>query len=153
MDNVLYLFSTHGNESNALKSMWKRGYFENLPLIDSEVVAAMRELNNQYNVFILSKAINTSYCKQEKVNALKRDFPFLDGNQFIIINTNDSKLEHAKAVADMGESVLIDDYRGNLQEWKAAGGRIIKKRFSNKGGYEKILRNWSNVFEVLEVLR
>jgi hypothetical protein len=148
MDNVLYLFSIKNKEQHAVNSMWQKGYFENLPLIDEGVQEGIRYLNAKYNIYILSKCINEQN-KIEKLKALQRDFDFLLPHQKILIMSYESKTEHIRAIADIENSVLIDDFKGNLNEFKLNGGKIIKKRYSNKQGYEYILKNWKDIKNLL----
>lgn len=150
LDNVLALFSIKGQEADALKNMWKRGYFKNLPLIEADAPQVVAQLNQRYKVYILSKAVKTSYCRTEKLEWLEQYLPFLRPDQVIIINTDESKADYIQAVAEPGTAVLIDDYKGNLEEFKRLGGLPIKKRFSNKGGYTHILHNWDEIFSILE---
>lgn len=149
MDNVLYLFSQRGQENVALREMWKKGYFENLPLIDEFVQQELQKLNDEYNIFILSKCINEQ-CQKEKNIALDRDFSFIPSHRRILILLNESKTEHIEKVAKIDESVLIDDFKGNLQEFSEKGGTVIKKRYSNKNGYRHILKEWNNIIDILE---
>lgn len=155
MDNVLFLFSNKGEELKAIKSMWKSGYFENLQPFDSsiEVLTDLWNSREQLNIdiFILSTCIKSKTCKEEKIKALKKYLPFIPQSNIVLIQTGDKKADFCKT--PMAQSILIDDYKENLNYWVAMGGIAIKKRFSHKANYKYIIRNHSDIYEILNDIR
>lgn len=155
MDNVLFLFSEKGEELKAIKSMWRTGYFENLKPFDNsvEVLTDLWNSREQLNIdiFILSTCIKSKTCKEEKTKALKKYLPFIPPQNVILIQTGDRKADFCKTLIE--QSILIDDYKENLNYWTSKGGIVIKKRFSHKANYKYIIRNHSDIYEILNDIR
>lgn len=118
-------------------------FFENYPwkeIIDDKYILnnAINELNeiiksNEYNLAILTH-VNSINEAVLKIKYLRRYF---DDITIIPCPKEISKTQmiHTK------QSILIDDYAGNLREWEAAGG--IGIRFNTKGeekGFKTINR-------------
>lgn len=146
MDNTLALFSTKGKESEALEKMHEQGYFENLEVLDGAKSVLWVLNQNGFDVRILSALIDSPFVEQEKYNWLKKHFPFIPDEKikFVPVGTN-----KAKAIGDVTNQILVDDYKKNLIEWEKAGGIGVKKRYSDKEGYKYIIRHHREIFPIL----
>jgi 5'(3')-deoxyribonucleotidase len=82
-----------------------------------------------FNVYILSSCPNTPYSRVEKRAWLRKYMPYIDDKHIIFCDIGSNKAEIARKYAggDLSKSVLVDDYKVNLQEWRLAGGIAMKK--------------------------
>ncbi len=80
-----------------------KGFFRNAPVIDG-AVAAIKELNDKYDLFIVSAAMEFPLSLPEKLEWLKEHFPFLTWHQFVFCGS--------KTI--IKGDIMIDDHFKNL---------------------------------------
>ena len=150
MDNVLALFSIKGNEGDSLERMFEKGFFRNLPVMQNAVIALKALTMLGFEVRIMSACVETPYCEVEKKEWLKEHFPFIPESHQHFCKVGENKAEMLKAQGiDMTDSYLVDDYKKNLIQWEEVGGLPIKKRFSDKGHWERVVKNHLDVLEIV----
>src|SRR6056297_431968 len=143
MDNTLLDFSIT-NEHNALKDMYKKGYFRNLnPL--PYAIEAVKELNETYNIYILSACVKSEYCKKEKKEWIKEHLPFINQEQIILTEIGQNKNDFATV-----KGALLDDYGKNLREWKK--GLSIRFDWAGIKKEQARIINWKQLDKLKELL-
>ena len=150
MDNCLALFSRKGMEKIAVKDMYKKGYFRNLPTMENAVQTLAGLILEDYDIHILSACINSEYCKSEKLEWIEEYFPFIEKENIHLCKVGQNK---AEVIGDVEGAILIDDYHKNLVEWEKAGGVAIKKRSSEKSGYKYVIKNHFEIFDILDKIK
>lgn len=134
MDGVLAVY-----HPNTVELMYDTGFFLNRPLDETAGRLMSKLINNEnYNVYVLSKAIITQ-CAREKRQWLWKYFPLLDPSNILIISCEDSKLELIEEMIDLDNSInfLIDDLSDNLYEWENGTNCYSIKYFNDINS-----RNW-----------
>jgi 5'(3')-deoxyribonucleotidase len=136
MDNTLFRFSYgKSDDIDAIERMLDVGFFRNLePMQNIKIYEALQLIG--VSVYILSACPPSApHCRQDKKDALKEHMPFIKNSQILFCNNGESKAEFARKKVHL-ESLegvfLIDDWKGNLNAWQAAGGFPIKKAMSFK---------------------
>lgn len=81
----------------------EKGFFKDLPLIENSY-AVIRDLNNKYEVYVASAAMEFEYSLPEKYEWLDKNFPFISWKRRIFCGD--------KSV--LSADVLIDDHDFNL---------------------------------------
>lgn len=151
LDNTGVRFCKNKEDEKVVvkEKMHLEGYYRNLPVIDN-FVEALKKLydDNEHEVFILSSCIDTPYCKKEKLEFLAENLPFIKKENLILINTGENKVSFIKT--PLNRSLLIDDFRLNLQQWEEEGGIAVKKRDSDKDGYKYIVRDHFDIFDIIK---
>lgn len=144
MDGVLADFNAKFSEEKRHK-MFEPGFFLELePLFNKEdLQKSLEKLRSRgYVVNILSKAVDTSFCRKEKLDWLSRHAPWFD--DIIILNSDENK----GIVLNDEPGILFDDYTENLIQWERAGGKGVKVGGRMKDNFPYI----KNISELLEVL-
>ena len=150
MDNTLALFSIKGEEGESLEKMFEKGFFRNLPVLENAVIALKVLVKAGFDVRILSACVDSPYCKAEKTEWLEEHFPFIPKEKIHLMEVGQNKAEVMKAQGvPVTGTYLVDDYSKNLTQWAEYGGIPVKKRFSNKNGWENVVRNHLDIFEIL----
>lgn len=154
MDNNLALFSTKGGDKIALENAKKKGYFRNLIPIEPNLNAKIKRLQELGEVYILSACMPTEYCKKEKKEWIQEHLPCVDSSKVILCNVGDNK---ADIIKEMGiefnkDCILLDDYSKNIIQWHDLGGVAIKRRYSNKKGYDYIYKNYNQAYDIIKGL-
>lgn len=105
-------------------------FFRNLQPIGNPNRTLELLQNLGYKVFILTKVEQRDKMDrvEDKVNWCKEYLPCIKKENIICVPGHLSKVDYIKT--EMENSVLIDDYKENLKEWKHFGGIAIK--FGNK---------------------
>lgn len=147
MDNTLALFSVKGEENQALEQMYEKGYFAKLPILDNAMETLASLMWDGYDVYILSACINSPHCKNDKMKWLEKYFNFIPKENIILCEVGENK---AEIIGNVENCILVDDYHKNLLEWKRAGGIAVKKRSSDKAGYEYMVKDHMDIFDILE---
>lgn len=103
--------------------MYKKGSFLNLkPLVSynllDKIFTKIRAKNKK--VGVLSIAVKSPYCKEEKMEWLKKYCPSFD--EIILLETGDNKAD----AVDVTNSLLLDDYGKNCYDWVKNGGVAYK---------------------------
>lgn len=147
MDNCLALFSTKGNEANAISRMFDKGYFKNLPVIENAMETLSALMWEGHDVHILSACVNSPYCKIEKKEWLEKYFPFIESHKIHLCEVGENK---AEIIGNVKGAYLVDDYKKNLIEWEEAGGISVKKRSSKKTKWNNVVYDHMEIFDIIE---
>lgn len=109
MDGTLAVF----NKNATMEEVFSPNYFRNLAPIPQMVAFAKELIDEGYDVHILSGACFTAI--QEKIDWICEHMPFmpLDNVTFVPVDADKSLF-----IPDPENSILIDDYNKNLEEWK-----------------------------------
>ncbi len=146
MDNTLCLYSRDGDDATALKLMWNKNYYKNLPCFQ-EAPAVIELLQKMgFKIKILSSCINSKYCKKEKIDWLHYHLPSIKDEDIILIDNGENKSDYIKNIENC---ILVDDYYKNLMDWYDAGGIAIKKTYSGK---ERPIPQCSSLVEIIGIL-
>lgn len=108
----------------SLDQFYQENYYLDL-YPQQKLINALKTLGKKHELFILSKVVDSPYCIEEKNQWLDTYMPFVTENHRIFVEYNDSKINHIPS-GIQSDDVLIDDYNGNLKEWKNAGGIAVK---------------------------
>lgn len=116
---------------------WQRllapGFFRHLPVIeDSQEV--LKEINQRYELFIVSAAIEFPNSLKDKLEWLNEHFPFLTWKQFVFCG--DKKLVHG--------DYIIDDHVRNLVHFPGQKYLFTSAHNLNVTDYHR-LNNWKEV--------
>lgn len=150
MDNTLALFSIKGQEGESLEKMFEKGFFRNLPVLENAVIALKVLVKSGFDVRILSACVDSPFCKREKMEWLEEHFSFIPKDKIHLMEVGQNKAEVMKAQGvPVTGTYLVDDYSKNLHQWADNGGIPVKKRFSEKNGWEFLVRNHLDIFEIL----
>ena len=149
LDNTLALFSIKGQEGEALERMFEEGFFRNLPILNNAMEALAGLMWEGHDVHILSACINSPFCKAEKLEWIAQFLPFIEPHNIHLCDVGQNK---AEMIGDVVGTILVDDYHKNLEQWTEAGGIAVKKRFSEKKGYERVVRDHMEIFDIIEQL-
>ncbi len=124
MDGTLARFH---DEINYLERMWGKGFFEELKPF-TNMILGTDLINNQASnveVYILSAAIDSEYCKTEKHNWLDKYLPNIDKHHRIFTKIGEPKSNFIPGGISKSD-YLIDDYNIGLDNWVEHGGSAIK---------------------------
>lgn len=135
-----------------------RHFFYNLMPIDNDAKEAIRVLKDLgYEVKVLTKVDihNAPYYEEralDKIEWIEEYFgDVLTKEDIIIVPIECNKFDYINT--DIKNSVLIDDYKGNLIEWHNKGGIAIKygKKFKNTRPYYQVT-NFAQAVGIIETL-
>ena len=153
MDGVLANFDKAVKQAE-ISQPWLNipGFFSQLePIGDpDQTIEALKEKG--YTVYILSKVEvrdNTERAKNKK-EWISKFLPSIKEEDIIIVPIHEEKTAYIKS--DIKDSILIDDYKGNLIEWQEKGGTAVK--FGNKiketRPYYQIANSIAGIFDLLK---
>lgn len=149
MDNVLCLFSVFGDEDIALKKMYHKGFYKELPCFP-EAPAVIENLQRiGFKVKILSSCIDTPYCKPEKRLWVHYHLPTMKDEDIILITNGENKSNY---IEDIEKSILVEDYFQNIVNFYNVGGLAIKKTYSGKNRPVPQIESLVDIFSVLHEL-
>lgn len=157
MDNTLLRFSYgRSDDMDVLERMLDEGFFKNLePMKHIDIYEAMCLIG--IKVYILSACVNSPYAKKEKRETIDRYMPFIPKNNILFCDVGIDKAKFAlqrTKLKNLTRAFLIDDYKGNLNNWKNAGGIPIKKAMSFKTRpYPTLLDHKDSVDMILSLLK
>lgn len=124
---------------NGRKHVNTKGFFRNAPLMTG-AVQTLQVLNERYNVFIVSAAMEFPGSLAEKHDWLKEHFPFINWQQVVFCGS--------KTVIQ--GDIMIDDHFKNLDNFK--GQTILFTQPHNEGhdnrGHTRV-NNWNDVYKLL----
>ena len=129
-------------------------FFRNLQPIGNpnKTIQLLQDLG--YKVFILTKVEQRDKMDrvEDKVNWCKEHLPCIKMENIICVPGHLSKVDYIKS--EMENSVLIDDYKGNLKEWKDLGGIAIKfgNKWKKEREYFQIVEDIFNSVSLIESL-
>ncbi len=123
---------------NGMKHVNMKGFFRTVPVME-DAIEGMQYLNDKYELFIVSAAMEFPNSLQDKYAWLQEFFPFLNWKQFIFCGSK------VPVCAD----VMIDDHPKNLDYFP--GKRIIFSQPHNKGKNNEYVRinHWSEIYDLL----
>ena len=94
MDNTLCLYSRDGDDATALKLMWNKNYYKNLPCFQ-EAPATIELLQKMgFKIKILSACIKSKYCKKEKLDWIHYHLPSINDEDIILIENGENKADY-----------------------------------------------------------
>ena len=111
----------------------RKGFFLDIPVMPN-CVQVMRELNERYEVFIVSAAMEFPNSLQDKYDWLSVHFPFLTWHQLSLTGSK------ALVTGDF----MIDDRTKNLDPFPGKGYLFTAHHNINETGYPH-LKNWDEV--------
>jgi 5'(3')-deoxyribonucleotidase len=129
----------HEAYPNAYQYVNSAGFFINAPFIDGSV-EALKTLNEQYNLFIVSSAMEFPGSLKEKYDWLNKHFPFITWQQIVFCGT--------KTI--INGDIMIDDHFKNLDYFK--GKTLLFTQYHNYGHNDKHhhrVNNWSEILALL----
>ena len=123
---------------NGLKHVNQKGFFRTVPVMEN-AVEGVKYLNEKYDVFIVSAAMEFPNSLEDKYKWLQEFFPFLTWKQFIFCGSKQA----------VSGDVMIDDHPKNLDFFN--GQRIIFSQPHNIGKDNNYTRmsSWKEIFDLL----
>lgn len=124
---------------NIMQYVFSEGFFRTAPLMPgcTEVV---RELNQQYDLFIVSAAMEFPQSLPEKLDWLNDHFPFLKWQQVVFCGS--------KTIVDA--DIMIDDHFKNLDSFKGSTILFTQPHNANKNaGRHKRANSWNDIASLL----
>ena len=112
------------------EKLFAEGFFRNLPVMD-DAVDVLKEMNKQYEIFIVSAAVEFPNSLKDKHDWLMEHFPYFSWKQLVLCG--DKKM--------ISGDYMIDDHLKNLIHFK--GKPLLYSALHNRDveGYERI-NNW-----------
>lgn len=124
---------------NGRKHVNTAGFFRGAPLME-DAVDTVRDLNEQYNIYIVSAAMEFPGSLSEKYAWLKEHFPFLSWHQFVFCGS--------KSVIQ--GDIMIDDHFKNLDNFN--GQTLLFTQPHNEGhdnrGHTRVA-GWKEIRSIL----
>jgi 5'-nucleotidase len=116
--------------------LFSPGFFRNLPVMeDSQHV--LKEMNEQYEIFIVSAATEFPNSLKDKLEWLLEHFPFFSWKQLVLCG--DKRMVQG--------DYMIDDHERNLKHFTGKPYLFTSWHNLNVTGYDR-LNNWKEVAEV-----
>lgn len=114
-------------------------YFRDLELLDPDAVSVLERLNERFDLFIATAAMEVPGCFTAKYDWLREHFPFLNPQHFVFCGT--------KSV--IHTDYLIDDSPNQLRAFKGTG--ILYDMPYNRyvEGFERV-RGWKEIGEYFD---
>ena len=106
------------------------GFFRHLPVMEDSV-EVLKALNNKYELFIVSAAMEFPNSLKDKWDWLQDHFPFIGWKQ--VAFCGDKKL--------ISGDIMIDDHTKNLKDFKGKPYIYTSPHNLNVTGYDRI-NNW-----------
>ncbi len=119
-----------------LERLMAPGFFRHLPVMEDSV-DVLRELNNRYEVFIVSAAMEFPNSLRDKLEWLMDHFPFLTWRQVALCGSKDI----------ICGDYMIDDHVKNLKGFKGKPYMYTAAHNLNITGYDRI-NNWKEAAEI-----
>lgn len=129
----------HEAYPNAYKYVNSVGFFINAPIIEGSV-EALKILNEGYNLFVVSSALEFPNSLKEKYDWLNKWFPFITWQQIVFCGL--------KTI--INGDIIIDDHFKNLDYFK--GQTILFSQHHNYGQDNKNHQRVNNWDEILTLL-
>lgn len=125
---------TKEQERSIFMTLNEPGYFRDLELIDEEAIEVVRELNEKFDVYIATAAMEVPGSFNDKYDWLREHFPFLNTQNFVFCGN--------KAV--IHTDYLIDDSPGQLRVFKGTGLLFDMPYNKHVEGFERVA-DWKAV--------
>lgn len=124
---------------NAARHVRQRDFFRTAPLIP-DAFEVMKELNNSYEIFIVSAAMEFPNSLGEKYYWLEEHFPFIPWQRIVLCGS--------KTVVQ--GDILIDDHFKNLDPFENRTLLFTQPHNINRGdnGHERV-NDWKEVARLL----
>lgn len=111
-------------------------YYRDMEIVDPDSVQVLRELNDRFDVYIATAAMEVPGSFNAKYDWLREYYPFLDPQKFVFCGT--------KAV--IHTDYLIDDSLNQLEVFSGQGIIYSQPYNEHVTGYPRV-RNWQEVRE------
>ena len=124
---------------NARQYVFENGFFRNAPVMEGSI-QAVKQLNEKYELFIVSAAMEFPKSLAEKYDWLAEHFPFLTWKQIIFCGS--------KTVVQ--GDIMIDDHYKNLDFFQ--GQTLLFAQPHNFGYDDKThtrVKNWEDILKLL----
>ena len=125
-----------------LNAMNEPSYYRDMELLDPDAVEVIQELNERFDVYIATAAMEIPGSFTAKYEWLREHFPFLDPQKFVFCGT--------KAV--IHTDYLIDDSLNQLEAFKGQGILYAMPYNEHVEGYPRV-RNWLDVREYFKIVK
>jgi 5'(3')-deoxyribonucleotidase len=112
------------------------GFFRNLPVM-KDAVDVLKEMNNRYEIFIVSAAIEFPHSLKDKLDWLLEHFPFFTWKQLVLCG------EKRMVYGDY----MIDDHARHLQHFNGKKYLFTAVHNADVSGYDR-LNNWEEAAAV-----
>lgn len=112
-------------------------FFRDFELLDPDAVPVLKELNEHYEVYIATAAMDVPGCFNAKYEWLLEHFPFLDPAHFIFCG--DKKVVKA--------DYLIDDNVRQLHSFSGEGILYLQKYNDHCHDFKRV-QNWKEIKEL-----
>ena len=120
--------------------IWDRlrapGFFRHLPVMKGSV-DVLREINDRYELFIVSAATEFPNSLKDKIEWLEDHFPFLTWKQVALCGSKDL----------VSGDYMIDDHLKNLKGFKGKPYLFTAAHNLGVTGYDRI-NNWAEAAEI-----
>ncbi len=117
--------------------VYENGFFRNLIPIDNSI-EVLRELNEVYDVYIASAAMQFPNSLEEKHYWLEEHFPFIPWQRQILCGNKDI----------LKGDILIDDRKYNLESFDGRTLLFTSPHNVNTNGFERV-NTWEEVASLL----
>ena len=124
---------------NCQKHVRQKGFFRNAPIMPS-AIETLKQLNEFYEVFIVSSATVYPHSLKEKYYWMEEHFPFISWKQLVLCGTKTC----------IKGDIMIDDHFKNLDFFD--GKTILFTQPHNSGKNEKTherINGWNEVYSLL----
>ncbi|HEX5024502.1 MAG TPA: 5'(3')-deoxyribonucleotidase [Agriterribacter sp.] len=118
------------------EKLHSRGFFRNLPVMDG-CAKVIEQLNERYEVFIVSAAMEFPNSLNDKLDWLNEHMPFLTWRQLVLCG--DKRM--------IAGDYMIDDHTRNLLHFKGKAYLYNAAHNTHETGYERI-NNWDEVAKI-----
>jgi len=118
------------------EKLHSRGFFRHLPLMDG-CAKVIERLNERYEVFIVSAAMEFPNSLNDKLDWLNEHMPFLTWRQLVLCG--DKRM--------ISGDYMIDDHTRNLVHFKGKAYLYSAAHNTHETGYERI-NNWDEVAKI-----
>lgn len=124
------------HQSLVLERLHSPGFFRDLPVMD-DAIEVLREMNQRYEIFIVSAAVEFPNSLKDKHDWLLHHFPFFTWKQLVLCG--DKRMIHG--------DYMIDDHVRNLVHFP--GKQYLYSAFHNREieGYDRI-NNWKEAAQI-----
>ena len=124
---------------NGRKHVFQKNFFRDAPVMDN-AAGILKELNDKYELFIVSAAMEFPNSLPEKYEWLAEHFPFIKWQQIVFCGSKNV----------VQGDIMIDDHYKNLDNFK--GQAILFTQPHNEGHDDKghtRVNSWNDVARVL----
>jgi len=124
------------HQAEVRQLLFEPGFFRNLPVIENSV-EVLEQMNKQYEVFLVSAAMEFPNSLREKYDWLQEHFPFFTWHQIVLCGSK--KMVHA--------DFLIDDHAKHFQYFNGKPYLFSAPHNLNENQFARI-NNWKEAAEI-----